>query len=327
MKNLITGGAGFIGSHLAEYLLEESEEVVVLDDLSTGSFNNIRHLAGRKGFTHYIGKVEEQALLERAFDSVERIYHLAAAVGVQLIVDDPVHTIETNINATQAVLDRAVRYGKRVLITSTSEVYGKGTKMPFCEEDDVVYGPTVRARWSYAISKAVDEFLLLAYHRHKGLPGVIVRLFNTVGPRQTGRYGMVLPRFVEQALSGEPMTVYGTGNQTRCFAHVADVVPALHAIMNCDEAMGKVINIGNDLEISINGLAARVRDIVNHQAEIVRIPYEEAYGYGFEDMGARKPDLKTARALIGYNPTQSLDEIIQDVFAFVKGEWRSDLAA
>ena len=325
MKSLITGGAGFIGSHLADYLVAQGEEVIVLDDLSTGSFDNIRHLVGRGGFTHYIGKVEDKRLLERAAESVDRVYHLAAAVGVRLIVDDPVHTIETNINATQSVLEYAVTYGKQVLITSTSEVYGKGTKMPFSEEDDVIYGPTVRARWSYAVSKAVDEFLLLAFHRTKGLPGVIVRLFNTVGPRQTGRYGMVLPRFVRQAVSGGPITVYGTGNQTRCFAHVGDVVPALHALMNCAKAIGRVINIGSDEEVSINELAERVRNTVGGSAEIVKIPYEEAYGRGFEDMGARKPDLRTAKEFTGYNPTRSIDNIVKDVVAFVRDNWSPDL--
>ena len=325
MKSLITGGAGFVGSHLADHLVAQGEEVIVLDDLSTGAFDNIRHLVGRDGFTHYIGKVENKGLLERATESVDRVYHLAAAVGVQLIVDDPVRTIETNINATQSVLECAVTYGKQVLITSTSEVYGKGTRMPFSEGDDVVYGPTIRARWSYAISKAVDEFLLLAYHRKKGLPGLIVRLFNTVGPRQTGRYGMVLPRFVQQAVSGGPITVYGTGNQTRCFAHVSDVVPAFHALMNCEKAIGRVINIGSDEEVAINELAERVRNSVGGSAEIIKIPYEEAYGVGFEDMGARKPDLTTAKELIGYDPTRCLDDIIKDVVAFVRGNWNPGL--
>jgi len=273
MKNLITGGAGFIGSHLAEYLLSQGEEVVVLDDLSTGSFENIRHLVGTSGFTHYITKVENERVLERAIESVDRIYHLAAAVGVQLIINDPVRTIETNINATQAVLEQAVILGKRVLLTSTSEIYGKKNKLPFYEDDDVVYGSTTRFRWSYAISKAVDEFLLLAYHMQKGLPGIIVRLFNTVGPRQTGRYGMVVPRFVQQAISGGPITVYGTGRQTRCFAHVLDVVPALHALMNCDQAVGKVVNIGNDTQVSINHLAERIREVLNLKVDIVKIPF------------------------------------------------------
>lgn len=320
MKNLITGGAGFVGSHLVEYLLKQGEEVVIIDDLSTGSFENIRHLVGHDKFTHYIGKVEEEKLLERAIESVNCIYHLAAAVGVRLIVDDPVRTIETNINASQAVLKYAVTYGKRVLITSTSEVYGKGIKIPFIEEDDVVYGPTTRPRWSYAISKAIDEFLLLAYYKQKGLPGLIVRLFNTVGPRQTGRYGMVLPRFVEQALSGGPIKVYGTGEQSRCFAHVSDVVPALHSLMHCDNALGKVINVGNDVEISINNLALRVKEIANQKAKIIKVPYEEVYSPGFEDMGARKPELKLIKELIGFSPTKGLDDIIEDVIAFVKGE-------
>jgi UDP-glucose 4-epimerase len=324
MKSLITGGAGFIGSHLAEYLLAQGEEVIVLDDLSTGTFDNIRHLVGMDGFTHYVGKVQDEKLLERAADPADRIYHLAAAVGVQLIVNDPVNSIETNINASQAVLECAVTFGKPVLFTSTSEVYGKGTKMPFSEADDVVYGPTTRARWSYAISKAVDEFLLLAYHQRKGLPGLIVRLFNTVGPRQTGQYGMVLPRFVQQAVSGGPITVYGTGNQTRCFAHVADVVPALYDLMNCKQAIGRVVNIGSDVEVSINALAERVKETVDQSVGIIKIPYEEAYAPGFEDMGARRPDLATAKELIGYSPTRDLDDIIKDVVAFVRGNWSPD---
>lgn len=315
MRNLITGGAGFVGSHLADYLLSRGEEVIILDDLSTGSFDNIRHLVGTKGFTHYIGRVEDQRLLERAGDGADRIYHLAAAVGVQLIVDDPVRTIETNINASQAVFDYAVTFGKPVLITSTSEVYGKGIKMPFSEDDDVVYGPTIRARWSYAISKAVDEFLLLAFYRTKGLPGVVVRLFNTVGPRQTGRYGMVLPRLVQQAMSGGPMTVYGTGEQTRCFAHVKDVVPALFALMNCPCAMGQVVNIGSSQEISINDLAEEIRKMINPSVQIVKIPYADAYGPDFEDMGARRPDLSKAKNLIDYEPTQGVNQIISDVFS------------
>jgi len=312
VNNLITGGAGFIGSHLAEYLLERGEEVIVLDDLSTGSFGNIRHLRGRNGFTYYIGKVEDESLLNRAVDKADGIYHLAAAVGVQLIVDNPVGTIETNINATQAVLVHAVRYGKPVLVASTSEVYGKGDP-PFSENDDVVYGPTSRARWSYAVSKAVDEFLFIAYNRRKGLPGVIARLFNTVGPRQTGRYGMVVPRLIQQALSGGPLTVYGTGDQTRCFAHVLDVVPALYSLMNCSEAMGEVVNVGNDEEVSINELADRIRHAVNPSVEIAHIPYDEAYGPEFEDMDSRKPNLERLKKLIGYLPKYNLDRIIQDV--------------
>jgi len=324
MTNLITGGAGFIGSHLAEYLLDRGEEVIVLDDLSTGSYDNIRHLSGRIGFTYYIGKVENEKLLGIIIEKVQKIYHLAAAVGVQLIVDDPVRTIETNINATQAILENAVTYGKPVLVTSTSEVYGKGNS-PFSENDDVVYGPTSRSRWSYAISKAVDEFLLLAYHRRKGLPGVIVRLFNTVGPRQIGRYGMVVPRLVQQALAGGPLTIYGTGEQTRCFAHVLDVVPALHSLMNCAEATGKVVNVGNDVEVSINELADLIRNALNPQLQIIKVPYEEAYGPGFEDMGSRKPVLERVRSLIGYTVKFGLPEIIRDVIDFNKGLWKTGL--
>ena len=324
MRNLITGGAGFIGSHLAEHLLDNGEEVAIIDDLSTGSFDNIRHIVGRKGFTYYIGKVEDGQLIDRIIENIDRVYHLAAAVGVRLIVDDPVHTIETNINATQAVLEHAVMFGKTVLLTSTSEVYGKNESLPFSENDDVIYGPTSRARWSYAISKAVDEFLLLAYHRRKGLPGIIVRLFNTVGPRQTGRYGMVVPRLVTQALTGAPLTVYGTGEQTRCFSHVYDVVPALHKLMNCEKAFGQVINVGNDVEVSINQLAERVREMVNPESVVHRIPYEEAYGAEFEDMGSRRPSLSKLKGLIPYEPFRGLDDIIRDVRDFVRDQLKSD---
>jgi len=313
MISLITGGAGFIGGHLAEYLLDRGEEVIVLDDLSTGSFDNIAHLVGRKGFTYYIGKVEDKVLLDRALGASDRIYHLAAAVGVRLIIEDPVRTIETNINAAQAVLEQAVRYGKPVLVTSSSEVYGKSAALPFSEVDDVVYGPTNRARWSYAYSKAIDEFLLLSYSRTKGLQGVVARLFNTVGPRQTGLYGMVIPRFVEQALAGGPITVYGTGEQERCFAHVLDVVPALVRLMDCRQALGQVVNVGNDEMISIGALADLVKRLVNPDAEISLVSYEEAYGAGFEDLGSRQPDLSRLRELIGFAPTHSLEDIISDV--------------
>ena len=318
MRNLITGGAGFIGSHLAEHLLEQGEEVVVLDDLSTGRFGNIARLTGRKGFICYVGKVEDATLLEKAMDGVDRVYHLAAAVGVMLIVEDPVRTIETNVNATQIVLNMAVKYGKQVLLTSTSEVYGKSAKTPFAEDDDVVYGPTSHPRWSYAVSKSVDEFLLLACHRQKGLRGVVVRLFNTVGPRQTGQYGMVIPRMVKQAASGQPITVYGSGEQTRCFAHVSDVVPAMRELMNCEKADGLVVNLGSEEEVSINELAERVCRIVNPNAEIVRISYEKAYGPDFEDMGTRRPSLKLARELVGYKAERKLDQIIADVAEQIK---------
>jgi UDP-glucose 4-epimerase len=325
MKNLITGGAGFIGSHLADHLMKEGEEVVIMDDLSTGRFDNIRHLVEKRGFTYYIGKVEDRRLLEKIVENVDRIYHLAASVGVQLILDDPVHTIENNIFTTQTVLEEAVKYGKSVLLASTSELYGKSEKLPFSEDSEVVYGPTRLFRWSYAISKAVDEFLLLAYHRQKGLPGVIVRLFNTVGPRQTGRYGMVLPRFVKQALNGEPITVYGSGAQKRCFAHVLDVVPALHDLMKSSQAQGMVINIGNDQEISINQLAENVQQKVNSEADIIRLPYEQVYGKNFEDMNSRQPDLARVKELINYQPSRSLDAIIDDVLAFYRGNWEPEI--
>jgi UDP-glucose 4-epimerase len=318
MINLITGGAGFIGSHLAEHLLGNDQEVIVLDDLSTGSFDNIAHLVGRKGFTYYIGKVEDKTLLDRAVGSCDRIYHLAAAVGVRLIIEDPVRTIETNINAAQAVLEQAVKFGKPVLVTSSSEVYGKCSDLPFSEDDDVVYGPTSRARWSYAFSKAIDEFLLLSYSRTKGLPGVVVRLFNTVGPRQTGLYGMVVPRFVEQAVAGEPITVYGTGEQERCFAHVLDVVPALLRLMDCKRAFGQVVNVGNDDILSIRALADLVRRLVNPNAQVSYVSYEKAYGSGFEDLGSRQPDLSRLRSLIGFAPTHSIEDIIRDVAAHVR---------
>jgi UDP-glucose 4-epimerase len=311
--NLITGGAGFIGGHLAEYLLGQGQDVIVLDDLSTGSFDNIAHLVGRKGFTYYIGRVEDEALLERALGACDRIYHLAAAVGVRLIIEDPVRTIETNINAAQAVLGQAVKFGRPVLVASSSEVYGKSAELPFSEVDDVVYGPTSRARWSYAYSKAIDEFLLLSYSRTKGLQGVVARLFNTVGPRQTGLYGMVVPRFVGQAISGGPITVYGTGEQERCFAHVHDVVPALVRLMECKHAYGQVVNVGNDDIISIRALADLVRRLVNPDAEIAFLSYEEAYGAGFEDLGSRQPDLSFLRDLIGFAPARSIQDIIGDV--------------
>ncbi|MEW6681757.1 MAG: GDP-mannose 4,6-dehydratase [Nitrospirota bacterium] len=325
MRNLITGGAGFIGSHLADYLLKEGEEVVILDDLSTGSFDNIKHLVDNKRFRYYIGKVEDGRLFEGIVDSVDRIYHLAAAVGVQLIVEDPVRTIENNINSTQVVLEHAVTYGKPVLVASTSEVYGRSDKLPFSEESEVVYGPTSRFRWSYAISKAVDEFLFLAYNRQKGLPGVIVRLFNTVGPRQTGRYGMVIPRFVKQALTGEPITVYGSGEQTRCFTHVLDVVPALRNLMKTKKAQGLVVNIGNDEEITINDLAEKIQKRVNPKVEIVRLPYEKVLGKNFEDMDARRPDLTRIRQLIGYHATKTLDTIIEDVYNYYREEWKPEI--
>ena len=323
--SLITGGAGFIGSHLAERLLQKDEEVVLLDNLSTGRFDNIRHLVGRRGFSYVIADLTDDRVLEEAVEQADLVYHLAAAVGVQLIVEDPVRTIETNIEGSGRILRLAARRGKRVLVTSTSEVYGKGTHVPFAEDDDTVYGPTSKCRWSYAFSKAVDEFLALAYHESKGLPVVIVRLFNTVGPRQVGHYGMVIPRFIEQALSGGPITVYGDGEQSRCFCHVGDVVPALYELMHCPEASGKVVNLGNDEEVSINELAAKIKAKVDPQVDIRHIPYDRAYRPGFEDMRRRVPSLGRARDLIGYTPKHSLDQILDDMIEYAKSRGEAEI--
>jgi UDP-glucose 4-epimerase len=313
MHYLITGGAGFIGSHLAEHLLEASDSVVVLDNLSTGRFENIRHLVGHPMFTYFVGPVEDPALLAEAGRDCDAIFHLAAAVGVELIVRDPVGTIETNINGTEAVLRFAVRYGKRVLVASSSEVYGKTAKLPFAEDDDVTYGPTSRPRWAYAISKAVDEFLVRAYVDSKGLPGIVVRLFNTVGPRQLGHYGMVIPRFVDQALRGGPIVVYGDGKQTRCFAHVLDIVSALHDLIRLPQLNGEIVNLGSEERVSISHLAEQVRDRVDPRIEIQHIPYTAVFGASFEDMQDRQPDLRRARKLISYAPRYSLARILDDV--------------
>jgi UDP-glucose 4-epimerase len=315
MKNLITGGAGFIGSHLAEHLLARGEEVLVWDDLSTGRMQNLKNCLGRPRFSYIVGDFTRDPMFDGVVRSVDAVYHLAAAVGVQLIVNDPVRTIETNIRGTEVALEAAARYGKRVLVTSTSEVYGKNVKTPFSEDDDTTYGPTSKRRWSYAISKAVDEFLLLAYCESHALPGVIVRLFNTVGPRQVPYYGMVVPRFVDQAKSGGPLTVYGDGTQTRCFAHVLDIVPAMANLMHTDAAIGQVVNLGSDQEISIRALAERIIARVNPSATVRFVPYDEAFRPGFEDMMRRVPDLTKARRLAGYAPKRSLDDIIDDVLA------------
>jgi len=323
MKALITGGAGFIGSHLAEHLLDTGASVMVLDNLSTGKFDNISHLVGTPGFGYCIGSLEDGDLLFESGRDCDVIYHLAAAVGVELIVRDPVRTIETNINGTEAVLRFAVRYGKRVLLTSTSEVYGKSQSMPFSEEDDVVYGPTSRPRWAYAVSKAIDEFLLKAYVSSKGLQAIVVRLFNTVGPRQVAHYGMVIPRFVNQALQGGPITVYGDGTQTRCFAHVRDVVPALRLLMGLPQLRGQTVNIGSAERVSIADLAERVRLKVNSNAHIRYVPYEHVFGAAFEDMHDREPDLRRAAELIGYVPRYDLDQILTDIVS--EGPTRSRL--
>jgi UDP-glucose 4-epimerase len=293
----------------------------VLDNLSTGRFDNIRQMVGHPRFCHFVGNVEDEDLLAEAADGVEAIYHLAAAVGVELILRDPVHTIENNILGTRAVLQLAVRYGKRVLLTSTSEVYGKSVKLPFCEDDDVVYGPTSRPRWSYAVSKAVDEFLVRAYAEQKGLRAVVVRLFNTVGPRQVGHYGMVVPWLVDQALRGGPLTVYGDGSQTRTFTHVLDVVPALRRLVLRDNTTCEVVNIGSDRPISIKDLAGRIAEMVNPAAPIQFVPYSVAFGPNFEDMRDRLPDLSRARRLVSYTPVYGIDDILKDVIRDLAGDW------
>ncbi|RME43637.1 MAG: NAD-dependent epimerase/dehydratase family protein [Chloroflexi bacterium] len=315
---LITGGAGFIGSHLAEALLDRGHQVTVLDDLSTGRFENIEHLVGRPGFGFAIDSIANATVLDRLASESNVIVHLAAAVGVQLIVESPVHTIETNIMGTEAVLKTAARYRAKVLIASTSEVYGKGSKVPFSEDDDVVLGPTSKSRWSYAASKMVDEFLGLAYYREKDTPVIIARLFNTVGPRQTGRYGMVVPRFVGQALRGVPITVYGTGEQSRCFCDVADTVRALIALIEHDDAVGRVFNVGSTEEVTIMDLARLVKEVVGSDSPITLIPYDQAYAPGFEDMMRRVPDTTRIRTLCGWEPQIPLRQILERVAASMR---------
>ncbi|HEX2341645.1 MAG TPA: GDP-mannose 4,6-dehydratase [Vicinamibacterales bacterium] len=313
MRVLITGGAGFVGSHLAEALLAAGHEVFVLDNLSTGSMDNIVHLKGEPRFHYTIDSVSNEPLLAEHIDQCDTVVHLAAAVGVKLIVEAPVHTIETNVHGTEVVLKHANKKKKLVVIASTSEVYGKNTAVPFREDADLVLGPTAKHRWAYACSKAIDEFLALAYWKEKKLPVVIVRLFNTVGPRQTGRYGMVIPTFVQQALAGRPITVFGDGSQSRSFTHVADVVAALVALMQEPRAVGDVFNIGNGAEITILELAERIKHLTGSTSNIVTIPYDEAYEQGFEDMPRRVPDLSKLTQLIGYQPRVQLDEILRSV--------------
>jgi len=319
MRYLVTGGAGFIGSHLAERLMAEGHGVLVLDDLSTGRFQNVAHLEGRPGFELRVASVTDPGAVERCVTECQAAFHLASAVGVRLVVDEPVRTIETIVGGTDVVLRACARYRRPVLITSTSEVYGKGVKVPFAEGDDCVMGPTTTRRWAYACAKALDEFLAQAYWHQARLPAVIARLFNTVGPRQTGRYGMVVPRFVAQGLAGEPLTVYGDGTQSRCFAHVADVVGALIRLMETPEARGGVFNVGNDEEVTILDLAHRVRALTGAKSPIRLVPYGEAYTAGFEDMARRVPDLTRIGRLIGYRPTRNLDQILADVLADRRG--------
>ncbi len=318
MRALITGGAGFIGSHLCEALLGQGHEVLVLDNLSTGSIDNIAHLKARAGFEYFVDTVNNEPLLAELIDRADVVFHLAAAVGVKLIVEQPVHTIENNVHGTEVVLKHANKKKKLVVIASTSEVYGKSDDVPFSEDSDLVMGPTPKHRWAYACSKAIDEFLALAYWKERKLPVIIVRFFNTVGPRQTGQYGMVIPNFVRQALAGEPITVFGDGTQTRSFTHVVDVVDALVKLVNEPKAIGQVVNIGNTQEVSILALAERVRDLCSSKSKIKFVPYDQAYESGFEDMPRRVPDLTRAQGLIGYQPKHTLDDVLAQVIDYFR---------
>ena len=315
-KILITGGAGFIGSHLCELLVHNGHSVVAIDNLTTGRLDNIAHLLPMPGFQFVRETITNSQVLDRLTSEADIIIHLAAVVGVKLIVEDPVNTIATNIMGTEAVLTTANRYGCKVMLASTSEVYGKGSKVPFNEEDDCVMGPTSHSRWSYATSKAIDEFLGLAYHRQFSLPVVVMRFFNTVGPRQTGRYGMVIPRFVRQALTNEPITIYGDGEQSRCFADVTDIIGAIDKLSSHPLAVGQVFNVGSTEEVTIRELAERVIVATGSQSRIIYVPYEEAYAPGFEDMRRRVPDLSKVHHLIGYEPTFTLDDTLKRVIDF-----------
>lgn len=320
MRVLITGGAGFIGSHLSDAYLQRGDEVFVIDDLSTGSIDNIRHLKDHPRFHYTIDNVGTQQVTAELVDQCDVIFHLAAAVGVKLIVESPVRTIENNVHGTEVVLSLANKKKKKVLIASTSEVYGLSTEVPFREDGNLVMGATTKGRWSYACSKAIDEFLALAYWREKKLPTVVVRLFNTVGPRQTGQYGMVIPTFVKQALAGRPITVYGSGKQTRCFCYVGDVIGALMKLMDHDKAVGEVFNVGSNQEISIMDLARKVKELTRSDSEIVLVPYDEAYEEGFEDMPRRVPDTAKVNKQVGFKPAMDLDGILKSVIDFHSGK-------
>jgi UDP-glucose 4-epimerase len=316
LRVLITGGAGFIGSHLSEAYLQRGDEVFVIDDLSTGSIENIRHLKDNPRFHYTIDNINNHPVTAELVDQCDVVFHLAAAVGVKLIVESPVRTIENNVHGTEVVLSLANKKKKKVLVASTSEVYGLSAEVPFREDGNLVMGATTKGRWSYACSKAIDEFLALAYWREKKLPTIVVRLFNTVGPRQTGQYGMVIPTFVRQALAGRPITVYGSGKQSRCFCYVGDVVGALVKLMDADDSVGEVFNIGSTQEISIVDLAKRVKELTRSESEIVFVPYDEAYEEGFEDMPRRIPDTAKVNKLVGFKPEKQLDEILQAVIEF-----------
>ena len=318
MNALLTGGAGFVGSHLAEALLDRGDRVMVIDNLSTGSMDNITHLKGRKGFEYTIDTIMNGPLMAELIDRADVVFHLAAAVGVKLIVEAPVHTIETNIGGTEVVLTHASKKGKLVVIFSTSEVYGKSVDVPFRETADLVMGPTPKHRWAYACSKAIDEFLALAYYKERKLPVIIIRLFNTVGPRQTGRYGMVIPTFVSQAIAGQPITVFGDGRQSRSFGYVGDIVNGVLRLADEPKAVGEVFNLGNPEEISMLDLAHRVKALTDSASGVVLIPYDEAYETGFEDMPRRVPDIGKAHSLVGFTPTVHLDEILRRVIAHAR---------
>ena len=320
MRFLITGGAGFIGSHLAERLLDRGDRVVLLDNLSTGSMENIRHLKSSERMSYHLDNMENRQLLAELVDDADVIVHLAAAVGVKLIVESPVRTIETNVNGTQLILEAACKKRKLVLTASTSEVYGKNTNVPFHEDADLVLGPTTKGRWSYAASKALDEFLALSYWKEKKLPVIVVRLFNTVGPRQTGRYGMVLPNFVKSALEGKPISVYGNGQQSRCFCDVRDTVEALTRLIDTPRSVGEVVNVGNTEEISIEALARLVKERTRSCSPIEFIPYDQAYEPGFEDMMRRVPSVDKLQALTGFRPQTPLNEIIDRVTAYFQSK-------
>lgn len=315
MKILITGGAGFIGSHLADKLHADGHDITVIDNLSTGRYSNVAHLEGEERFRLIIDTVLNVKLMEELIRESDRVFHMASAVGVRLIMERPVQTIETIFRGTDVVLGFCARYRKRVLIPSTSEVYGKSTQVPFAEDNDIIKGSTSKHRWAYACAKELDEFLALAHWKESRLPVVVVRLFNTVGPRQTGQYGMVVPNFVRAAVKNEPLTVHGDGSQSRCFGHVHDVIEGLVKLLETSECFGQVINIGNEEEITIRGLAEKAIEMTGSSSEIHYIPYEEAYGEGFEDMQRRVPSLEKAGRLIGYKPTRTLENIINDVAA------------
>ena len=325
MKVLITGGAGFIGSHLAETLVNHGHEVVALDNLSTGRVENVSHLNGNPAFQLVVGSILDDRLVDKFVERCDAIFHLAAAVGVELIVKQPLESLTTNIRGSEIVLEMAHRYRKRVLITSTSEIYGKNTNGPLREDEDRILGSPLKSRWSYSTSKAVDEILAYTYWKEKGIPTVIVRLFNTVGPRQTGAYGMVIPRFIQQALRGEPLTIFGDGQQSRCFLHVKDAVTAMIALMELPSAAGEAFNIGSQEEVTIEQLAKRVVELTGSPSTTSYIPYSEAYEEGFEDMARRVPDIHKANRFVGFTPTMNLRDILQSVIAYYRGQEKKDI--